>query len=136
MTALLAIFGGLPWGSLLGFVATYFQRKQEMEREERAHLRTLELAKLEGENRKAAAEWAAFAEAQKAAGAEDSAGVWNWVRSLRFGMRSFLTAILVVSAVVMALRAGGSDLPLRVMFFAEIAVGFWFGSRSTFPGRR
>jgi hypothetical protein len=133
----LALFSALPWGSLLGAVAAWFQRRQELERMKIEHAQRMEMVRAQAAAALSAAEWAAFTASHHAAAAEDGSGVWPWAKSIRYVTRAALTWILVASAVVLAFTApAGSDLPARVHFFAELSLGWWFGTRLGAPAAR
>lgn len=127
---LAAFLGLLPWGSAFGWFAAWMNRRQEMDLRRLEHSQACELVRLRNEGALQEGELAAFTASQHAAAAEDGAGVWRWVKSLRYGTRAGLTWLLCLAAVVLAWRAGSaSDLSGRVVVFAEIALGWWFGSR-------
>lgn len=125
---MIALLAAVPWGSLLGGAFAWLQRREEREKAKAEHAQKVELMKLQQAGAINAAEWAGFSSSHASAAAEDGSGVWRWVKSLRYGTRSGLTWLLVIAAVVIALRSPiASDLPGRVVFFAEMALGWHFG---------
>lgn len=121
MTALVSILSGLPWSGALGWLSSYFLRRQE-------HAQRVELLRLEHEGKISAAAEASFAASQAAAAAESGDGVWVWVRSMRYATRFLLTYLLVLAAVILAFREIGAAP--RLVGLAEMALGWWFGSRA------
>lgn len=135
--ALLAILGSLPWGAVIGAVAGWLQRREELERMKIEHAQRVDLLRLHQAGAVTAAEWQGFTASQENASKEDGAGVWPWVKSLRYGARTLLTLFLVVAAVVLAFtHDGAADLPPRVMFFAEMALGWHFGWKAPSLAKR
>lgn len=133
---MIALLAGIPWGAVLGAVAGWWQRREERELLKIQHAQQVELMKLQQAGAINAAEWAGFTASHTSAANEDGTGVWGWVKSVRYGIRSFLTLFLVVAAVVVAFRAGtNSDLPARVVFFAEMALGWHFGWKAKGAGK-
>lgn len=133
---MIALLAGIPWGAVLGALAGFWQRREERELLKIQHAQQVELLRLQQAGAINAAEWAGFTASHTSAASEDGRGVWNWVKSIRYGIRSFLTLFLVVAAVVVAWRAGsGSDLPARIVFFAEMALGWHFGWKAKAAGR-
>lgn len=132
----LAILAAVPWGTFLGGVmsgaVSWFKSREEREMLKLQHSHQVDLLKLQAAGAINLAEWEGFKASHASAAAEDGSGVWRWVKSLRYGTRSMLTWVLVLAAVFMAWRAGsGSDLPARIVFFAEMALGWHFGWKAT-----
>lgn len=130
-----AILAALQWGSLLGGLAAWFQRKQEMERAKIEHAQRLELLRLEQAGALDAAKWAAFTASQNAAAAEDSSGVWKWAKSLRFATRFLLTWLVILSAIVVAFLPEPGPMAPKLMALADLAFGWWFGTRSALSAK-
>lgn len=132
MSTFLSILGGLGSGGLLGLLGSCVTGWLEIKKVAQANAH--QLALLDAQRTIAADSAAARAfEASHHSAAAETGRESPWAATFRVITRPALTWILVLAAVVLALRSGAaSDLAARVLFFAEMAVGWWFGSRSTF----
>jgi hypothetical protein len=137
MNAFLSILGGLGSGGLLGLLGSLATGWLELKRAAQANAHELAMIQARSAAAREAADGAAFAASQQSASSDAAVGAASWAVTLRVATRPGLTWLLVAAAVVLSWRAGSaSDLPLRVLFLAEMAVGWWFGSRSTFSAKK
>jgi len=116
---------------MVGSLATTWLRLRE-KKLDNAH--QLALAEKQAASAEAAAAWAAFGASQNAAAADMTEKVSPWAANVRAVTRPFLTAFLVVAALVVCFMAPPEvkrEAIGSIQMLAGTSVAWWFGSRMT-----
>ena len=144
-TILTALLGGGTGilGTVIGKVATYFEKKQDMEMRlaefaHEARLQEMQMAsdQLERESEQAIQEMATYASTRKASYQhDDSYGKpYRWVITVLRLVRPFLTVLLIAltTLIFFNLAEGDRDeVASQVVFLTGMAISWWFGDRYT-----
>jgi len=144
-TILTALLGGSTGilGTVIGKVATYFERKQDMEMRlaefaHEARLQEMQMAsdQLERESEQAIQEMATYQATRAQSYKHDDAygKPYRWVITLLRLVRPLLTVLLIALTAVLFFnldQGGKNDIAQQVIFLTGMAISWWFGDRYT-----
>lgn len=148
-TLMTALFGGATGilGTVVGKVAGYFEKKQELEmaRENNKHELALQEMQIsaraqELESEAAIAEMA-NASAMRTASYEHDASYgkpYRWVVTLLRLVRPILTIMLIVLTAILFFNLseeGQDEIASQVIFLTGMAISWWFGDRYKGSGK-
>jgi hypothetical protein len=119
-------------GGVLGGLLSLFTQAKKLEetKENNRHLEYMQ--NLEMTAREKGLEWSALTTSIESSKDDSPDGVWIWVKSLRYGMRCFLTIALIMLSCVMASQLKANEFYTVCQGFAVLtgtAVCWWFGAR-------
>ena len=142
-TLMTALFGGATGilGTLVGKVAGYFEKKQELELMKESYKHELALQELNMSARAQELESeAAIAEmnnaaAMRSASYEHDASYgkpYRWVITLLRLVRPILTIMLIILTCILFFQlseSGQDEIASQVIFLTGMAISWWFGDR-------
>lgn len=142
-TLMTALFGGATGilGTLVGKVAGYFEKKQELEQMKESYKHELELQKLnisaraqELESEAAIMEMKSASDMRSASYEHDASygKPYRWVITLLRLVRPMLTIMLIILTGVLFFQlseAGQDEIASQVIFLTGMAISWWFGDR-------
>lgn len=142
-TLMTALFGGATGilGTLVGKVAGYFEKKQELEIMKESYKHELALQELnisaraqELESEAAIAEMNNAASMRSASYEHDASygKPYRWVITLLRLVRPMLTIMLIILTGVLFFQlseAGQDEIASQVIFLTGMAISWWFGDR-------